>query len=74
MRRIAFRSALSKKEMVNNIVQLEEALAIPPDAEKLKKHIAIMCDRLGKSDTTRLALLKERDGPSEQAEAAPLRS
>ena len=102
----ASRSALSKKEMVNNIVQLEEALNLPQDAEKLKKHIAvsrppppppwpsflstssalhgtpqpfaapalhaptrvttsgaaqIMCERLGKSDVGRLALLKQKD-------------
>eukprot|EP01050_Picozoa_sp_SAG11_P003346 SAG11_NODE_187_length_13061_cov_10.715322_10_plen_64_part_00 len=44
-------------------VQLEEALVIPADAEKLKKHIAIMCDRLGKTDTDRLAMLKQKDSP-----------
>eukprot|EP01052_Picozoa_sp_SAG31_P018335 SAG31_NODE_1295_length_8952_cov_8.332957_6_plen_69_part_00 len=55
--------------MVNNIVQLEEALDMPPDAEKLKKHIAIMCERLGKADGGRLALLKQKEAPAAVAES-----
>ena len=47
------RSALSKKDMANNIVQLESVSEIPQDASRLQKHIALMCDRLGKSDLDR---------------------
>lgn len=51
------RSALSKKGMQSNIVQLEKSTDFPIDSSRLQKHIKLVCDRLGKC--ARLSELKK---------------
>ena len=51
---------MSKKDMVNNVVQLESVDSdIPQDAARLQKHIALMCDRCASKCPPNCALLRD---------------